>query len=326
MSEEKEMNMEINDETLLSVIFKEDPTFLGEYKTKAIVFLLLFILLLLKTIYIFIFDSNNLKSKKPKRIFYSVSLLVIALICVVNFFSCFFPERISIRRYYQIKSPIENFSRLLAITSCVLVYFHWISILENDFKAEKLNRKRFSLYLKIIFLGVYIIPYLTICIVSILIFFMSNLSHQKYTIIKFEFFYLLITNSLAVLVLWGFLIYKFKTLDKAIINQIKHFFIIAFIFSVNQISFLIFNVVSFVYIASHALTWVANVNYVILFLELIFLISPVDFRLVYNTIKGCCSKKTTVTTHETDQNDSKTAEISINSCDVQSNSSGTPQL
>ncbi|KAF2071356.1 hypothetical protein CYY_007333 [Polysphondylium violaceum] len=269
----------------LAEFYEGYPNFSKQNTGEFIAVIVVLGLLFLKTIYVFAFDNTMKKTTRLKKLIYIVMWIFMLVTVLCNTIATFFAEKVTWRLYFKI-FYVTDFITEVWIDSCfALVFLYWISVLENDFKVKK---DRYPILHKILFFGVFFIPNSILSICSLIFLYHSSLTTDDNLLVlmKLKNYYLFSSNTLIVLILWAYLIRQLIILDITITKKIKTFFIVAFFFSLNQILYLVFNLLGFNFNYPTYYYYPSFVFKMCLVLQLIFVIDPINFRLIKNKILG----------------------------------------
>ncbi|KAF2077912.1 hypothetical protein CYY_000790 [Polysphondylium violaceum] len=237
-------------------------------------------LMALKIFYIFFIEKLNGVGAKLKFWANVLNFLYLFLTCITLYVMV---EGSTLYiSYNKFLYFVEMVSGILCIASVLLIYLHWVGMIQNVFKIN--NGRILTPMTRWIFFGFFLIPGSVLAIIYLaMVMEEADLRNEEYFAIlkKVYYYYSVISTSLIIFLLWGYLAYQLIIMSDLTRQKTKRFFITSYLFSGTSILIVITHCMAFFFTPNdYGWKWASFIIIIIFDLELIFVVYPVNIHRI----------------------------------------------
>ncbi|KAF2077913.1 hypothetical protein CYY_000791 [Polysphondylium violaceum] len=238
------------------------------------------VIMLAKFFYLQYIEKSNASGAFLKKAVHIMNASYLTLITI--FECCVIEGSANAVKLMKFRCFGEIMSGLFCVASVILIFLHWIGMVQNVFKIN--NGAILTTQTKAIFFGVFLIPNLLTSIVYLGMFYNEDFldAESSYFPGFTEFYYYFLFSSVAfiIFILWTFLTFQIFKINSTSRGQIKRFFIAAYLVSTTALIIAICKVINFNRPDIYCFSWLLY-GFIILFqFEVIFLVYPVNHHKI----------------------------------------------
>jgi len=177
---------------------------------------------------------------------------------------------------------VEMISGVLCVASVLLIYLHWVGMIQNVFKIN--NGRILTPMTTWIFFGFFLIPAAVLAIIYVaMVFHEADLRNENYFKIlrNIYYYYSIVSTVLIIFLLWGYLAYQLYSMSDLTRKKTKRFFVTSYLFSGTSIIIVFTHCMAMFFKPDvYEWKWVSFIVIIIFDLELIFFVYPINIHKI----------------------------------------------